>query len=42
MIHRTIALLSPRWAFRDAVTGHFVTKAYALFHPSTTVRERIR
>lgn len=41
MIGRTIALLSPRWRFRSAVTGEFVSKLYALAHPATTVREKI-
>jgi hypothetical protein len=41
MIRRTIALLSPRWHFRSAETGQYVSKAYALLHPSTTVRERV-
>jgi hypothetical protein len=39
MLERTIALLSKRYRFRSAVTGHFVSKAYALLHPFTTVRE---
>ena len=26
--------------FRDAITGRFVTKAYAQEHPDTTVSER--
>ena len=42
MIGRVIGLLSARYAFRDAITGRFVTKLYALAHPATTVRERIR
>lgn len=41
MIARTIALLSPRWAFRSAVTGRFVSKMYALLHPNTTMREKL-
>lgn len=41
MIGRIKALLSPHYVFRDAVTGRYVSKAYALLHPSTTVRERI-
>lgn len=41
MIKRIHALLSPRWRFRSAVTGEFVSKAYALLHPKTTVRERL-
>lgn len=41
MIRRTIALLSPRWQFRSAITGLYVSKAYALLHPRETVRERV-
>lgn len=41
MIERAIGLLSPRYRFRSSITGLFVSKAYALLHPFTTVRERI-
>lgn len=41
MLSRIIALASPHWRFRSAVTGMFVSKAYALLHPTTTIRERI-
>lgn len=41
MIRRIIGLLSPRYRFRSAESGLFVSKAYALIHPSTTVRERV-
>jgi hypothetical protein len=41
MISRIVGLLSPRYRFRSAITGLFVSKAYALLHPSTTVRERV-
>ena len=41
MIGRVKALLSSRWRFRSAETGEFVSKAYALLHPGTTVRERV-
>lgn len=41
MIDRLKALVSPRWRFRSAVTGQYVSKAYALLHPSTTVKERV-
>lgn len=41
MIRRIVGLLSPRYIFRDAVTGLFVSKGYALLHPATTVRERV-
>jgi hypothetical protein len=42
MLKRTIGLLSPRYRFRSSVTGLFVSKAYALLHPMTTIRERVR
>lgn len=42
MIRHLLALANPRFVFRDAVTGQFVTRLYALAHPSTTVRERRR
>ncbi len=29
------------WRFRSAVTGQYVTRAYALLFPASTVRERI-
>ena len=38
---RIRALLSPKYRFRSAETGEFVSKAFALLHPSTTVAERI-
>ncbi len=28
------------WLFRSAITGRFVSRIFALFNPSTTVRER--
>lgn len=31
-----------KYVYRDAKTGHFVTRIYALLHPFTTVRERVR
>lgn len=33
-------ILNPFYVFRDAVTGQFVTRLYALLHPDTTVSER--
>lgn len=42
MLDRLVALVSPRWRFRSSITGLFVTKAYALLHPKTTIRERIK
>lgn len=41
MIRRIVGLLSPRYAFRSSITGKFVSKAFALLHPSTTQRERL-
>lgn len=41
MIKRLIAALKPRYVYRDASTGKFVSKAYALANPATTVRERV-
>lgn len=40
-MNRVFTLLSPRYRFRSAITGKWVSKAYALLHPSTTVAERI-
>lgn len=41
MMKRIIGLLSPRYAFRSAVTGKYVSKAYALLHPRETIRELV-
>lgn len=41
MMKRIVGLLSPRYRFRSAITGLFVSKAYALLHPTTTIRERV-
>ena len=41
MIKRIIGLISPRYIFRSSETGKFVSKAFALLHPSTTQRERV-
>lgn len=32
----------PRFRYRSAETGEFVSWLYAKLHPSTTVRERVR
>jgi hypothetical protein len=42
MIGRLTALVSPSYRFRSSVTGHFVSKWYALTHPRTTEREAIK
>lgn len=34
--------LNPRFRFRDARTGLFVSRFYALLWPQYTVRERVR
>ena len=39
---RILHLLSPRYRFRSAITGQWVSKAYALLHPSETVAERVK
>lgn len=35
-------VLNPRWRFRSAVTGLFVTRLFALLHPCETIKERVR
>ncbi len=35
-------LVKRRYRFRSAKTGLFVSRAYALCHPFTTVSERVR
>lgn len=44
MIGRVIERLrkGPLYRYRSAVTGEYVSRLYALLHPSTTVRERVR
>lgn len=32
----------PKYRYRSAETGEFVSRVYAMLHPSTTVRETIR
>lgn len=34
--------LNPRFAFRDARTGRYVSRVYALLWPQYTVKERVR
>lgn len=41
MLKRAVALLSPAYRFRSSVSGHFVSKWYALTHPRTTERELV-
>lgn len=35
-------VLDPRYRFRSAVTGLFVTRLFALLHPRETIKERVR
>ena len=35
-------VLSPRFAFRDARTGRYVSRVFALLWPQYTVKERVR
>lgn len=32
----------PRFRYRSAVTGEYVSRLFAFLHPDTTVRERVR
>lgn len=32
----------PKYRYRSAVTGEYVSRLYALLHPGTTVRESVR
>ncbi|WP_324807248.1 hypothetical protein SH584_11565 [Sphingomonas sp. LY29] len=32
----------PRYRYRDAETGRYVSRLYALLHKATTVRETVR
>lgn len=40
MIRRAVKLVSPRYQFRSAVSGRYVSKLYALAHPATTYAVR--
>ena len=42
MIRFIKKLFGPRYVYRDARTGEFVTEAYARLFPDSTVKERIR
>lgn len=33
-------LFRRRWVYRSAITGRFVSEAFAKDHPETTVKER--
>lgn len=32
----------PRYRWRSAITGRYVSRVYALLNPATTVKERVR
>ena len=32
----------PKYRWRSAVTGEYVSRLYAMLHPATTVREQLR
>ena len=38
---RALRVRRTRYAYFDAITGEFVSKAYAKANPATTVREKI-
>ena len=42
MIRHLLSTLSPRYVFKDADTGRFVSRVYAAMHPKTTYRMRIK
>lgn len=39
---RIVECFKPRYVWRDAETGAFVTKAYAKANPKTTVRDLLK
>jgi hypothetical protein len=41
MIRKLLSLLKPRYVYRSAVTGKFVSPAYAKAFPDLTYRERV-
>lgn len=42
MIGHYLRMLDPRYVYRSSQSGRFVTRAYALLHPATTQRERVK
>lgn len=32
----------PKYRYRSAETGEYVSRLYAMLHPATTVREQVR
>jgi hypothetical protein len=41
MIRKLIGLLKPKYVYRSAVTGKFVSEAFAKANPGSTIRERV-
>lgn len=37
-----VKALDPRYRYRSAETGEFVSRLFAILHPATTVRERVK
>jgi len=37
-----MARIKRRYKYRDAETGRYVSKLYALLHPKSTVKERVQ
>lgn len=42
MLRKIFNRIVPRYTYRSAITGAFVTKAYARMFPDNVVRERIK
>ena len=42
MIRNILKALDPRYVYRSAITGRFVSRLYAVAHPDETIRERRR
>lgn len=42
MIAALQRLVRRRYIYRDAETGRYVGRLYALLHPRTTVKERVK
>jgi hypothetical protein len=41
MIQFLKRLIQRRYVYRDAVSGEYVSQAYAEAHPATTIRQRV-
>lgn len=44
MIHQIIERIrkGPKYRWRSAISGEFVSRLYALLHKETTIREQVR